>query len=426
MRRICVYVVVTILIVNAVVENIHEIIPYKGVTVPTPILTATPIVFECLSMNKTEFSHISGNQPLLSDIFASDMTLTVIWNLVGSSYGDFAKSKWHIKIGEQIISAFVVIKCGDGHTLIVKFKRPYEVDHVSIYGSLNNVKFDYVNVPFCVIPHFHKYLVACTHVRLDAMRTDRMSALRLIKEWVDYHVIQGVEHFTIYCNDDLETISQFFHNYHNMITFFDWQWPVFSAFNIDIGRHHQTSQQVSCIHRYRGRAQWVILTDVDEFLQPLVHNTIVRDLLQPYHSNEIGAISVVSHLFQKTQPNTSTISLTNRILQTFQPVDSLIAYVLHIAEKDRNIHASINTNSSLVTQSWFFESPHRGRHKCIVIPENVDAFSVHGVTAGKKTVRFNDQNTMRLNHYRYDCDFCEGAFRFDTSMTAYGPILINK
>jgi hypothetical protein len=131
-------------------------------------------------------------------------------------------------------------------------------------------------------------------------------------------------------------------------------------------------------------------------------------------SKDLGAVELVSHLFQKTPPQTP-LTFQDRAFQTFQPHDTLFNYLVYMfhLEKEAVKNNYTPSNTTLVTQSWFFQRPHRGRNKCIVIPDHVDTFSVHAITSGKKTVRASN---MRINHYRYACDFCHGEFQYDNSM----------
>jgi len=315
-----------------------------------------------------------------------------------------------------VITSSQIKKCAHGHTLVVKF--PINIPEgthyqVQIQGFTQHSMFQY-NTSFAFLPKSQWYLAACTQINIREMHTDTINALRLVHEWIQYHIIQGVQHFTIYCNSDCDLISKNLSVYKNKINFLTWH-------------DFQAPQQVSCIHRYRHRASWVSLTDADEFLQPLVHRKTVRELLYPIHSSDIGGVCAISHLFQKTQPSETRISLYNRLFQTFQPIDSITAYISHISQADQASQPAHPTHwiisSKFVTQSWFLQSPHRFRHKCIVNPENVDTFSVHEITSGKKMIKFDHTNTLRINHYRYQCDFCQGVFQYDASMSKYKSFL---
>lgn len=415
--RLIMMIACIIIITNMVLKNLHPMLHTH--TFANTTLSHGHVMHEEL-INRSDFSLYSSNKPLLADIFAFDGILTVVINIVGYSADRFEKSTWKIFANRQITEATSVVRCRDGHTLVIKFQWLHTVHNVTVVGSTNTHAVRYVGVPVATLFPTKHDMVACTMINLNTMHTDAAVALRLIKEWVAYHLIQGFDHFVIYCNRDFVTVSEYFIGWRQYVSVLDWEWP-------HAGFQHQQAQQTSCIHRFRKRANWVALMDVDEFFQPLVPGKTVKDIVVPLYSSDLGAIDVVSHVFQKQQPAEQHISLINRFWQTFQPNDDLwsyVSYFLHSPET-ANISYNISNETYLVTQTWLFQSSHRGHHKCIVIPENVDTFSVHSITAGKKTLRANHETTLRVNHYRYNCLFCQGVFQLDLSMLQYGPTLVS-
>lgn len=354
------------------------------------------------------WNHLSlqyNEPPLLADLFMRGFILTAIVNIVGYKHDSFQHSTW---ILNDKYHSFSVIKCGHGHTLVIKFYTTTLYDIVNISAKTSNVEFTYANRNVTRLPVLSntKYLTFCTMIKLDAMHTDYHSAVNLLHEWLTYHAIQGVEHFTVYY---VGILPDWLYTHPN-VELVEW----YVGFQI-----HQQAWETSCIHRHRYESYWVGLLDVDEFIQPM-QNKSVKEILYDNYNPDTGGIDLVSHVFQPHQPKNSQVTWKDTILQTFQPRDNLITYIQHIFTPSLINQLYTNPyNTTLITQSWFYMSPHRGRQKCIVLPENVDTFSVHGVTHGKDLIRLDYEHTMRLNHYRYDCKFCQGVFKVDTSMLVY-------
>lgn len=366
------------------------------------------IIQKCLVVSEdiTETTHLQHKEPpLLADLFVRGFILTAIVNIVGYKHDSFQKSTWLLN---DKYHAFSAIRCGHGHTLVVKFYITSIQDNVNISAKTSRIQFTYTNHNVTRLPTIYqtKYLTLCTMIKVDAMHTDYHSAAALVHEWLAYHTLQGVEHFTVYY---VGILPDWLYIYPN-VELIEW----YVGFQI-----HQQAWEASCIHRHRYESYWVGLIDVDEFIQPM-QNKSVRQILYNNYNPETAGIDLVAHVFQPHQPKNSQVTWKDTILQTFQPKDNLLAYIKHIFTPSLITQLYVNPyNTTLVTQSWFYMSPHRARQKCIVLPENVDTFSVHGVTHGKNLIRLDYEHVMRLNHYRYDCKFCQGVFKIDTSMLVY-------
>jgi hypothetical protein len=92
----------------------------------------------------------------------------------------------------------------------------------------------------------------------------------LVAEWVAYHLLRGVEHWYIYANEDPALTRAALAPYvaAGRVEVVDWRWDLPRSKTTGWARQHP--QMHSCVHRYRGRAAWVALFDVDEFFQVLL------------------------------------------------------------------------------------------------------------------------------------------------------------
>ncbi len=85
-------------------------------------------------------------------------------------------------------------------------------------------------------------LSACTMVKYDA-------AVDALDEWVDYHRIQGWDHFSVYVDGPAERIRAALHERLGYVNIVDWHWP-------DNWIQHQQAEVNSCLYRYQGVAEW--------------------------------------------------------------------------------------------------------------------------------------------------------------------------
>ena len=119
-------------------------------------------------------------------------------------------------------------------------------------------------------------LAACTMIT-PARSYD---TLQLAQIWVHYHLLNGVDEVTIYVDHPSPGFRQALQK-------------KFEA-EIQSGQVHvvhfylarrkpfetQPVQQTHCLWRYKNVAQWVIETDIDEFMQPMGQHASLRDAAQ--------------------------------------------------------------------------------------------------------------------------------------------------
>lgn len=93
-----------------------------------------------------------------------------------------------------------------------------------------------------------------------------------LREWLEYHMMIGVEHFYMYnnCSDDdyLTILKPYIDD--NIVTLIDWPYP-----------HSQTKAYIDCIDRFKNETSWIGFIDLDEFVV-LADDKNICDFLQKY------------------------------------------------------------------------------------------------------------------------------------------------
>lgn len=88
---------------------------------------------------------------------------------------------------------------------------------------------------------------------------------RYLQEWLDFHLIIGVEHFYIYDNDSTDNILEILDPYisRGVVTYQIWG-----------GSNQQLIVYNDAITKFRNDTEWLAILDADEFLVPLTKQSI--------------------------------------------------------------------------------------------------------------------------------------------------------
>ena len=162
------------------------------------------------------------------------------------------------------------------HTIVLVFAFADRCSSRSTRYFIHSEKtnFNYtVTPPF--LPTFSQrrfYLTACTSI--DHSPVDQ------VKTWINYHFYQGVEHFTFYLNADVEQWKGLLADYirHGLVNVVEYTYPRHRVF------YEQPSALQSCNRRYRLASDFVLFTDVDEYMIPSNPEWRVVDVLHMYDS----------------------------------------------------------------------------------------------------------------------------------------------
>lgn len=107
-------------------------------------------------------------------------------------------------------------------------------------------------------------------------------------EWLAYHRVVGVDHFTIFDNDSSDTTSHILSRLSRLGWLDHVPWPT------QPDRTPQEPAYQEGVRRLNGRARWVAFIDLDEFIQPL-GNDDVRAVLADYQG--VGGLMLPWRIF---------------------------------------------------------------------------------------------------------------------------------
>lgn len=95
---------------------------------------------------------------------------------------------------------------------------------------------------------------------------------KYLKEWIDYHLIVGFEHFYIYNNFSEDNYREVLAPYieKGIVTLTDWPY-----------QSEQMRAYNDCVKKYSSESNWIAFMDLDEFALPLKYHNI-KDWLQKY------------------------------------------------------------------------------------------------------------------------------------------------
>ena len=110
-----------------------------------------------------------------------------------------------------------------------------------------------------------------------------------LREWLDYHLLAGVEHFYLYNNDSTDGYAKILKPYvdANVVTLTDWS-----------GTAMQNPAYLDALERYRFFCRYMAFVDLDEFILPLKNQSIAEVVDEVLSQNErAGALAVTWRLF---------------------------------------------------------------------------------------------------------------------------------
>ncbi len=123
-----------------------------------------------------------------------------------------------------------------------------------------------------------------------------------LKEWIDFHIYAGVDHFFLYDNGSEDNFMEILDNYIKSGKITLYPWPM--AYS----RSTQLFAYAHSVMTHRARSEWMLFIDIDEFIFP----STARDLKEFVRNNDnFSAVYVPWNCFgsdgHQTPPNSRVI-----------------------------------------------------------------------------------------------------------------------
>jgi len=114
---------------------------------------------------------------------------------------------------------------------------------------------------------------------------------RFLKEWIEFHKLVGVQHFYLYNNNSTDNYMEILLPYirNREVTLVHWPSPKDKDWT-----PYQNSAYQHCLRISKGVTRWLAVIDIDEFLVPLSHDTVVEFLSGYEH---VGVVVGKWHVF---------------------------------------------------------------------------------------------------------------------------------
>ena len=205
-----------------------------------------------------------------------------------------------------------------------------------------------------------------------------------LKEWIDYHRKVGVEYFILFNNNSEDDYASVLEPYIKEGVVKLIQWPSFhpdgKASFINFCYKIQTSAFNTAISLSKWTTKWLAMIDVDEYIVPVLDETIVECLEKRYPA--------VAGLYVNWQCyGTSHV-------EKLDPSKPMINQLLWKAPKDN----ALNLFFKSIVRPWYvLECIHP--HACAFIPGFFSVDTVYRKCVGGSQSQSVEIDTIRINHY---------------------------
>jgi hypothetical protein len=115
-----------------------------------------------------------------------------------------------------------------------------------------------------------------------------------LKEWLDHHISQGIDHFYLYCNDiHIKNYPYLFTPYYKKyITLIYWTNKKNSKSNTI-----QRQAYTDCVQKYSNESTYLMMLDIDEFIININPNKKVIDFINSLNHNDTKALKIQRYNF---------------------------------------------------------------------------------------------------------------------------------
>ena len=156
-------------------------------------------------------------------------------------------------------------------------------------------------------------------------------------EWLEFHSLMGVEHFTFYNHTMGEKLSCLIEKVYGnqVVTVLPWNLPLISQ--KEIRTEGLFAAFNDCVYRHRGASKYLVLVDLDEMIVPRrSHNysQLLTQLDTLSHRGKIGAYSFQNAFFYLQWPD----DMTNYNLSQFPLADAISKDLLMLKKTRRRAH----------------------------------------------------------------------------------------
>lgn len=154
--------------------------------------------------------------------------------------------------------------------------KPYKKNII----RLDRDKGIHVSQKLHLIPNYlkkEKYYLSATTVFRD--ESDYM------KEWLDFHLLIGVQHFYLYDNRSKDNIMEVLQPYidKKLVTYNYWDKDLRDKPRYEYTRH--------CLKNYGSETKWLAVISNDEFIYPVDKNTNIKKILKEYEQYALYRIN---------------------------------------------------------------------------------------------------------------------------------------
>lgn len=197
-------------------------------------------------------------------------------------------------------AAFRVCVWSDAHTLVAAWPAAYHA-HMLVHGHTSPLDI-LLTLRHCLrsVPVVVSHQPSITPLRSLTLQQGasavslaiatllRQEPVRRVRVWVDHHLRHGADLVWIYDNGSSDAYRRALvdelqaHVACKRVQLIRWPFPYVRD---ESGMSAQTTQQTHAIHALRGRAEWLALIDVDEFLLPMGSHTAISSSLAQYDSD---------------------------------------------------------------------------------------------------------------------------------------------
>lgn len=308
------------------------------------------------------------SKPVFYDIFSRAWKIDICLFAPYYSIGGFTHSVCVCFVdGKEIILQPITVDDPEKNCLIVVFKLSFKP----------RADFKYV------IKNRYREIFAGLYENKISERKYGLSIATLfkyesdfLKEWIDYHLIKGIEHFYLYENNTVsdhkiaEILSPYISK--GLVTHIMWPYP-YHIYNYRLRRfwpndafsYAQLSQINHSIYKFGAETEWILNCDVDEYFYSPQHTSVADIISGAEKDGDTASIRISGFWFGGTAVDVKN-AMTIGVLKSF----------------------------------LYSEKEPTSAPKCIFNTKLVKLASVHnGVLFSGKEVNVS-ADTLRFNHYR--------------------------